>query len=91
MRGLSDLLEGRAETDSQWLLALMNDVHTRIGEAPVYIAENGKVFVHPQLARELEKPGNEGLSDRLIGAGNLSRARRSADKTSEDAERPQGA
>ena len=37
--------------------------------------------VHPQLARELEKPGNEGLSDMLIGTGSLS-ARRQRDAES---------
>ncbi len=30
------------------------------------VNENGEVFVHPHLAGELEKPGNEVLSDMLI-------------------------
>ena len=30
------------------------------------VNENGEVFVHPHLAGELEKPGNEVLSEMLI-------------------------
>jgi hypothetical protein len=50
----------------QRLSALLKDVHDRVGEAPVLVnAENGEVFVHPELGAELEKSGNEGLSDML--------------------------
>jgi hypothetical protein len=39
-----------ADADAQWLVALMEDVHTRIGgEFPVYVGEDGTVFTHPQL------------------------------------------
>jgi hypothetical protein len=66
---ICNLLEGNRreiETDAQRLSALINEVADRVGEAPVIVNENGKVFVHPELARELEKAGNEMLSEMLI-------------------------
>jgi hypothetical protein len=74
----SNLLEGnrrQIEADAQRLSALINEVADRIGEAPVSVNENGEVFVHPHLARELEKPGNQALSEMLIG-GARANARR---------------
>jgi hypothetical protein len=75
---VSNLLEGnrlQAEADAQRLSALIREVADSIGEAPVGINENGEVFVHPDLARELDKPGNEVLSEMLI-MGACANARR---------------
>jgi hypothetical protein len=68
---LGNLLEGnrrQIEADAQRLSALIKRVADYVGEAPVGVNENGEVFVHPQLARELEKAGNEELSEMLIMA-----------------------
>jgi hypothetical protein len=75
---VSNLLEGnrrQIEADGQRLSALIKKIADRVGEAPVGYNENGEVFVHPELARELEKPGNEALGDMLI-AGARANARR---------------
>ena len=75
---VSNLLEGnrrQIEADARRLSALINEVADHVGEAPVGFNENGEVFVHPELARELEKPGNEVLSEMLI-AGARANARR---------------
>jgi len=60
----SDRLQ--VEADSQRLLAVLKDVADRIGEAPVIYNENGEVFVHPEMARELARPGNEALNEMFI-------------------------
>lgn len=44
----------------QRLLEILGEVKTRTGEAPLYITEEGEAFVHPDVARKLDKPGNEG-------------------------------
>lgn len=75
---VGNLLEAnrrQIEENAQRLSALIKRVADRVGEAPVGIDENGKVFVHPELARELEEPGNEVLSEMLI-AGARANARR---------------
>jgi hypothetical protein len=74
---VANLLENnrhQIEADAQRLSALIKEVADHIGEAPVGFNENGEVFVHPELARELEKPGNEVLSEMLI-AGARANAR----------------
>jgi hypothetical protein len=65
----------QVEADAQRLLALINEVANRIGEAPVCYNDDGKVFVHPDLALELDKPGNEALSEMLITGARM-KARR---------------
>jgi hypothetical protein len=70
-----------ADADSQQLVALVEDVHTRIGEFPVYVGEDGTVFTHPQLAQELEKPHNERLSEILGSVGKLYAKHRAAEGT----------
>jgi len=44
----------------QRLLEILGEVKTRTGEAPLYITEEGEAFVHPDVARKLDEPGNEG-------------------------------
>jgi hypothetical protein len=61
-----------------WLLELVSEVSSRLGEASVGYTENGEVFVHSDLARELEKPGRELLSEMLI-AGARANAREVAE------------
>jgi hypothetical protein len=53
------------EGDAQHLLEIVKAVADRIGEAPVHYDSNGNVLVHPILANEFQKPGNEALSDLL--------------------------
>jgi hypothetical protein len=38
-------------------LIVLKEVADRIGEAPVKYNENGEAFAHPEMSRELEKPG----------------------------------
>lgn len=42
------------------LMSIAEDVKTKIGEAPLWIREDGEVFMHPDLSRKLHEPGNEG-------------------------------
>ena len=75
---LENLLEAnrlQAEADAQRLSALIKEVADRVGEAPVGFNEDGEVFVHPELARELDRPGNQVLSKMLI-AGTRANAER---------------
>jgi hypothetical protein len=53
------------QDDLRRLQALMKESHQRIGEAAVTFTHDGKVFVHPDLAAELEKPENQMLSEIL--------------------------
>ena len=65
---LSDVVEEnrrQIESDGERLKAIIREIADRIGEAAFYYDEHGKVFLHPDLARELDKPGNEGLSEIL--------------------------
>jgi len=41
----------------------------RFPKPSVTITEKGEVFVCPELARELEKPGNEGVTELLLDMG----------------------
>jgi hypothetical protein len=43
--------------DGKLLFVVLKEVADRIGEAPVKYYENGEAFAHPEMARELEKPG----------------------------------
>ncbi len=42
------------------LMGILGEVKSRTGEAPLYITEDGEAFVHPDVARRLDEPGNEG-------------------------------
>jgi hypothetical protein len=54
-----------SQADSQRLVAVLKEVADRIGEAPIIYNENG-FFMHPEMAPELDKPGNEALREMLI-------------------------
>ena len=41
-------------------MEILGEVKSRTGEAPLYITEDGEAFVHPDVARKLDEPGNEG-------------------------------
>lgn len=41
----------------------------RFPKPSVTFTEKGEVFVCPELARELEKPGNEGVTELLVHMG----------------------
>ena len=56
----------RVEADAERLSALLEKVADRVGKPVVGLIENGEVFIHPDLARELERPGNEGLREMLL-------------------------
>lgn len=57
------------EGDAQRLFEIIQAIADQIGDAPMHYDDNGNVFVHPILANELKKPGNETLSELLrIGA-----------------------
>ena len=53
------------ENDKKRAVALVKSVFDRIGVSPVAYNEHGKAYFHPELARELEKPGNEGIAELL--------------------------
>jgi hypothetical protein len=42
------------------LSAILKEVKDRIGDAPLYITEDGEFFVHPDVSRKLNEAGNEG-------------------------------
>lgn len=42
------------------LNAILTEVKDRIGEAPLYITEDGEFFVHPDVSQKLNEAGNEG-------------------------------
>lgn len=44
----------------QRLMEILGEVKSRTGEAPLHITEDGEAFVHPDVARKLDEPGNEG-------------------------------
>jgi hypothetical protein len=41
-------------------MSITEEVKAAIGEAPLWIREDGEVFMHPDLSRKLHEPGNEG-------------------------------
>jgi len=53
------------ENDANRAVALVRSVFVRIGVSPIAYNEQGKAHFHPELARELEKPGNEGIIELL--------------------------
>jgi len=57
--------EIRDLNDATRAVALVRSVFVRIGVAPIAYNEQGKAHFHPELARELEKPGNEGIIELL--------------------------
>lgn len=68
IRQIFDAERKRLEHDADQLLALLKEISDRIGGPCVTYNERGEVFVHPDLAREFEKPGNELLSENLLKA-----------------------
>jgi hypothetical protein len=42
------------------LNAILGEIKEKIGDAPLYVDEDGKFFVHPDVTRILNQPGNEG-------------------------------
>jgi hypothetical protein len=44
----------------QRLNAILEEIKNKIGDAPLYVTEDGKFFVHPDVSRILNEPGNEG-------------------------------
>ena len=63
------------EGDNARLTDIMQDVSARTGEACMKYNERGEVFVHPDLALELERPGNERLKEALLYIARLGAAR----------------
>jgi len=53
------------KNDAKRAVALVKSIYDRIGASPVAYNEQGKAYFHPELARELEKPGNEGIIELL--------------------------
>jgi hypothetical protein len=47
------------------IYALVKTIGERIGEPPIGYTETGNVYIHPALARELDKPENEELAELL--------------------------
>jgi hypothetical protein len=47
------------------IYALVKLIGERIGKPPIGYGENGDVYIHPALARELHKPENEELAELL--------------------------
>ena len=64
-RTLIESIEARATADGNRLWRMLGEVKDRIGEAPFCIVD-GQALVHPELQRELSKPGNEALSEMLV-------------------------
>jgi hypothetical protein len=47
------------------IYALVMTIGERIGKSPIGYGETGNVYIHPALARELDKPENEELAELL--------------------------
>ena len=43
--------------------AILAEIASRIGDAPVYFDETGEFFAHSEVLRILKEPGNEELYD----------------------------
>lgn len=73
--------QGRAQSkaDGERLMVLMKEYKDRLGRAAVSFRD-GEVFVHPDLARELDNPGNEGLREMLFNMGPMSKTLQSASR-----------
>ena len=48
------------------MYALVKTIGERIGKPPIGYSEAGNVYIHPALARELDKPENEELAELLL-------------------------
>jgi hypothetical protein len=48
------------------IYALVKTIGERIGKPPIGYSETGNVYIHPALARELNKPENEELAELLM-------------------------
>lgn len=53
------------EQSGKRLQEILNEVGTEVGEAPLHIDSDGKVFVHPILTKKLQEPENAGALDYL--------------------------
>jgi hypothetical protein len=42
------------------LTAILKEVTEKTGEAALYVTEEGEFFIHPDVSRKLDEPGNEG-------------------------------
>jgi hypothetical protein len=42
------------------LYEILKEVKKQIGGAPYMVTEEGRLFMHPLLAKKLNEPGNEG-------------------------------
>lgn len=42
------------------LMQIAKEVKEKVGETPLLFNDEGEVFLHPDLARKLNEPGNEG-------------------------------
>lgn len=42
------------------LTVIFDEFKEKTGEAALYITEDGEYFVHPEVRRRLDEPGNEG-------------------------------
>lgn len=62
--GIFDQLR-ESEESSRRLSMIVKEVKERVGEAPLCFNEKGEVFMHPELARTLAQPGNEGALEFL--------------------------
>lgn len=48
------------------IYALVKSIGERIGKPPIGFGETGNIYIHPALARELDKPENEELAELLL-------------------------
>jgi hypothetical protein len=51
----------QTEEDTELLMQLVKEISSRIGGPVVFHSESKETFIHPDLLKELKKPGNEGL------------------------------
>lgn len=66
VREIAEANERQVAGEADRLMAIINDVAGRTGKAPVGYNDQGEIFVHPDLKRELQKPGNEELIEMLL-------------------------
>lgn len=64
------------ENDRGRLMAIIEEVSVRNGgNACIAWNDNGEVFLHADLDRELGRPGNEGLRELVVAIGDVARKR----------------
>lgn len=87
--GLTPPLRGYNEQLKPRVSGILAETSQRIGGPCFSFNDQGEVFVHPDLARELNKAGNEDLRKRLllmgrIGAGQKRRAAAASTRPGEE-------